>query len=162
VRRDISGIIFYKETEIKQFVTTLDKMFPDAKINLLVHSSQSDYLDYIKKNSLSYPDILAAADIQDEISLLKRSGSDHLKLASETCKNNPSSQNFLLKYSPENKLVDIITLVPKTSWLQPSYKDEQGNEFVTESAIRVDLKNEAAKAIARAMQIANHLIGTNK
>ncbi len=156
----ISGEIFYQEARIKQFVTCLKKMFPDAKITLLVHNTQAEYLSYRKKNNLSYPDVIATADIQDEISLLRRSIGQYRTLISETVTNNPSSKNFFLKYSPQNQLVDILSITPKISWPQQSYKDAQGNEFVVESAVRIDLKDEAAKAIARAIQLAKQVIGS--
>lgn len=84
------------ERRYKQFITWLQYTFPQAKISLCIHDSANSYIDYIKQHNLAYPDVISAADIQDEISGLKEGPRSYVKLTLQVLENKPNSSNVWL------------------------------------------------------------------
>lgn len=52
----------------KQFLSMLKQAFPEAKLMLALYASGDDFVGYVEANKQSYPDVIAAADIQDDVS----------------------------------------------------------------------------------------------
>lgn len=94
--RLIIGHCLKKEEAMRLFISYLTKTFPRAQLSLHVHESAQSYLDYIKQHRLNPADVVAAADIQDEMSICSGSQKDYLLLCKETLLHNPSAINFLL------------------------------------------------------------------
>lgn len=105
--KDPSGII--DELPFIQFINYLQKTFPQATLALHAHSNTKGYCDYLTKHHIAYPDILACADIQDEMSLSQGSTKDYFGLCMQTLQNNSSSANILLSKGGTNK-ADIVTI----------------------------------------------------
>ncbi|MFA6527617.1 MAG: hypothetical protein WCT20_04290 [Candidatus Babeliales bacterium] len=91
------------EVQALQFIGFLKKMFPQSHLQLYLHESSESYLDYINRHQMTPADLITAADIQDEMSLLRRSMRDYLLLCEKTLQQNPLSLNFLLDKHPEDE-----------------------------------------------------------
>lgn len=85
-----------RQKRYKQFITFLTKTFPRAPISLFIHDSADSYCNYLNRESLGYPDVLVAADIQDQMSGIFNASIEYGKLCQETLKNNPKSFNAWL------------------------------------------------------------------
>lgn len=90
-----SNLIFWSKRP-HQFISFLQKIFPQAQLSLLVHASTDEYLQYLDDNKLSYPSVITAVDIEDEMSLMRGSTTNYLKLCVLSLQQNPSSKNFFL------------------------------------------------------------------
>ncbi|MBN2267516.1 MAG: hypothetical protein JW725_04215 [Candidatus Babeliaceae bacterium] len=94
---------------LQEFISFLQNNFPKAKLSLFIHSETDDYLPYVENHKLPYPDVIAAADIQDMMSLFQGSLYHYTKLCLISQQNKPSSINFLLGKETE-KQANISTI----------------------------------------------------
>ena len=76
------------DEKAKQFVSYLQRTFPDAQLSLYLHESSDSYLKYRHKHNLPYPHVVTAVDIKDEMSLLKSSTMHFAELVERTLKSN--------------------------------------------------------------------------
>lgn len=95
------------EIHAKQFLAYIQKTFPRAHIVLCLHYDKQNYLEYIEKYHLHYPDVIAAADIQDEMSLLAQAPIHYASLCSEVLQKHPTSQNFWLSRWQDVKIQQL-------------------------------------------------------
>ncbi len=87
----------YIDTMAKQFISYLQKTFPNAKLSLYLHGSSDSYLSYLQQQQLPYPDVVTAIDTQDEMSLIRNSGVNFADLAEKTLINNPTASIIQLQ-----------------------------------------------------------------
>ncbi|HEX2978161.1 MAG TPA: hypothetical protein VHO47_03520 [Candidatus Babeliales bacterium] len=106
LKGDIHGIGSAKN----QLAVTLKKMFPHAVVNFHLHDTAESYLNYIKDKNLSHADVISTCDIQDEMSLLKRSLLHYKKLCAETLQKKQDSKNIFLTKDPYKGEAGIATL----------------------------------------------------
>lgn len=96
IKNSITISYIEQEDKGKQFISYLRKTFPHAQISLCLHASTDDYIIYLKEHNIPYPDIVTAADIMDEMSLLKKSAKNYISLCIKTLQNKPESTNIWL------------------------------------------------------------------
>lgn len=96
---EISATCLVQEATLKQFIRTLMHIAPEAKLSLLVHESTQSYLKYIEMNQLPSPDVIAAADIQDEMSQLNHAPQHYTLLCIKTLQKKPSTSNVFLAHN---------------------------------------------------------------
>lgn len=99
----------FEGMKYKQFLSFLQNMFPKAAPTLSIHSSTDEYLQYVDAHKSPYPDVIATADIQDEMSLIKDSMYDYGKLSLLTKKKQPSSINLFLSKGERDLNPEIVT-----------------------------------------------------
>ncbi|HBL98278.1 TPA: hypothetical protein DDZ86_01395 [Candidatus Dependentiae bacterium] len=109
----------FEGMKYKQFISFLQKAFPNASLTLSIHESADKYLEYVDANNLPYPDVITAADIQDEMSF--GSLKDYFKLSLLAKKKQPSSINLWLSKGEENLNPELVTY---------SFKKLQGGEKI--------------------------------
>ena len=98
-----------RQKQYKQFITFLKKTFPSAHISLFIHESTESYLAYLDKETLNYPDVVVAADIQDEPSSWFQARFNYAKLCQKSLEKKPEGFNaWLVKLRHEN--IGIISL----------------------------------------------------
>lgn len=102
------------EVRAKQFVSFLQKTFPRAHVELFLHSDKQDYLEYIEKHGSRYADVISAADIQDEMSLLTRGPLDYGLLCQRVLQQNPESRNYWLSRW-QNVTIEQLSLTESTN-----------------------------------------------
>lgn len=105
----------FNEIRFIQFITYLKRTFPLSQIHLYVHSTAKSYLEYLATHSISYPDVITGADIQDEISAAQRSLEDYIQLCIETRLKKPESKNVLLATAGANAKLASISLHPEST-----------------------------------------------
>lgn len=109
---ELSATISHLDLKHKEFLDWLQNNFPKAQIRLFSHDNAKSYLDFTQKNNLEYPDVISAADIQDEMSQLRKSINNYLALCAKTLEKKPSSINILLTKMLEkngNYRVSLLT-----------------------------------------------------
>lgn len=79
-----------------QYISYLQNSFPQAHVSLHVHDTAEQYLAYLDKYDLPYPDIITAADIQDEMSFTQGCNDAYTKLCVKVLQENPSSHAIWL------------------------------------------------------------------
>ena len=84
------------ELPFKQLLSFLKKTFPKASFSLEAHATAKNYLNYREKCNLAYPDIIAAADIQDEMSRIGGSMPDFDYICGKTLLQNKKAYTVLL------------------------------------------------------------------
>ncbi len=104
------------EDPAKQFLSFLKTSFPQAVLNLYLYAKATDYTDYVQKNGLPYPDMVCAADIDDEMSLWRNSLNDYNLLCIKVLQNRPDSSNILLRKGVNNACLQLISLDPVDGW----------------------------------------------
>lgn len=111
-RMELSAAISHLDLKHKELLNWLQQNFPKAQIRLFSHDNAKSYLGFIEKNNLEYPDVINAADIQDEMSQLRKSINNYLALCAKTLEKKPSSTNILLTKMLEkngNYRVSLLT-----------------------------------------------------
>lgn len=96
LKSQIISNVFILQRKYKQFITFLCSTFPRAQLSLSIHNLTDQYLEYIEKHNLIHADVVTAADIQDEMSYLRRGPVSYARLCSQTLKNKPNSSNMWL------------------------------------------------------------------
>ncbi len=96
---EISNECLNRETLLKQFLVTLKRNHPQANLTLFVHDSAQSYLDYIDKNQLPYPDVIATADIQDELSAMRGAAESYVSLCIKVLQKKPNASNVWLAHN---------------------------------------------------------------
>lgn len=95
----------------EQILAWLTKTFPDAKLSLFIHDFTDNYFNYLDKHKLPYADVVSAADIQDEMSLLRDSVTNYAKLCTKTLEKKPSAYNvWLAKQGYEKVSINSLSL----------------------------------------------------
>ncbi len=84
-----------EERAPKQFISLLKNAFPHAQLNLHLHKNSEEYLDYVKKYNLPYPDVICAVDFGYS-SKAKQIFSEYLKLCAIALDKNQNSYNAYL------------------------------------------------------------------
>ena len=113
IRDGVLGGYALVEEEGKQMIGWLAKTFPHAKLSLSLHESSQSYLNYLEKTGQPSPDVVSAADIQDEMSLLRGSVRDYSLLCRQTLQKKPDSINWLLgKESQSTGRLSQLSLTP--------------------------------------------------
>ena len=103
---------FEVHKKYKQMITWLTQTFPHAKLSLFVHEFTDSYLDYLDKHNLSHADVVAAADIQDEMSYLRGGPKNYVKLCAKTLEKNKLASNaWLSKNGCENVAICSLSLL---------------------------------------------------
>lgn len=98
------------ESRFKEVVNFLQKTFPKAHLSLQIHSSSENYLKYREKNNLPLPDIVTAADIQDDMSCMKKAPAHYMTLCAKVQKNNSLMMNYwLAKNDNKAQIVSLST-----------------------------------------------------
>lgn len=92
----------------RQVIQFLQKMFPKAVLSLSFYVSTDEYLKHAD-DTKSYPDVITAADIEDETSLLARSFFNYGKLCLLSQKKNPAVINILLSKGEDFMTPSIVT-----------------------------------------------------
>jgi hypothetical protein len=113
-----------------QFLAFLKRTFPRANIVLFLHNTTQDYIDYITKNRMPYPDVIAAADIEDEMSLMYGSMRDYSKLCVQTLQNKSVNTNILLGKKGGQAALYAFSLVKTAS-------AEEGDITINDTKIKV-------------------------
>lgn len=93
----------------KQILSWLTKTFPNAQITLHIHENAQGYLNFLNKHNMEYPDVVATADIQDQVSLDNQAISDYKNLCVQTLQKKPTSDNVWLAHNTY-KTASIITM----------------------------------------------------
>lgn len=132
----------------KQFLSYLQKTFPRAHVSLYLHYEKQDYLDYIEKHQIDYPDVVAAADIQDEMSLMAQGPLHYASLCFNVLKQKPESQNFLLSRGGGIGKIGKITLTEHEN----SSKEEIFDEVIYSSFEKINASTSALKKRVIAMK----------
>jgi len=96
IKRQIIVSNLFDEIKYQQFIRWLQYTFPNATLSLSIHSTQENYLEYVQKNNIPYADIVTAADIQDEISMMRASVKNYAILCQKILQLNPDSSNIWL------------------------------------------------------------------
>ena len=86
----------WHESRGQQSIAWLRKTFPCALLKLHLHNTTDSYYKYIDRTKTNNPDVIATADIEDELSITQLSIKDYLKLCVLALKRNPMVQNTWL------------------------------------------------------------------
>jgi hypothetical protein len=86
------------QNQSSQFISWLQKMYPQAQLSLNLHASTQDYCQYLDKNALQYPDIIAAADIQDDSCMIHQAIENLVQLCNKTQYQNKACLDTLLMH----------------------------------------------------------------
>jgi hypothetical protein len=139
-KQDLYNVYMREEMKYKQMLGWLASNFPQAKLSLYLHSSTDDYLKYVEENVLPYPDVVAAADIQDETSLERKSLMHYAQLCMTVLQKNPGSSNIWLMQADEDcieadenisiGLATYVTSEPQTPdpWTEIRWHNEKDEE----------------------------------
>lgn len=120
IRKTIQWIYMMKEKEGMQFIHWLKNTFPKAHLQLYMHDGALDFVEYIEKNKMSYPDMLTTVDIEDGMSRKNKGPQNYLQLCVKTLQKNPLSSNiWLSKYNKKLKMDGKAHLLSMA--LQPSH-----------------------------------------
>lgn len=111
---DLKCSLYSQYGEVKQFGSWLQKTFPKTQLSFAVHNMAEEYLIYIQEKKLLAADIVVAADIEDEMSMIKGSFKDYGNLCGEMFKKNSSVVNMWL-----SKTDDQASACIRTFSLQP-------------------------------------------
>jgi hypothetical protein len=103
-------MVIQKKNE--QILTWLTSTFPDAKLSLFIHDFTDNYFKYLDKSKLPYADVVSAADIQDEISLMRDSVTNYKKLCTKTLEKKSNACNvWLAKDDHEKVSINSLSLI---------------------------------------------------
>jgi hypothetical protein len=104
------------ESHAQQFIKYLQTTFPGATLSLHLHSSTPDYVKYLDANTnvMNYPDVLTAADIEDEESKDNNAGGAYLYLCKKTLEQNRHSYNVYLNKCSTGVNLTTIFLTNKS------------------------------------------------
>ena len=93
----------------QQILSWLTKIFPEAKLSLSLHDIVDNYFTYLDKNNLPHADVVAAADIQDWQSIMRKSVTHYVTLCTKTLEKKPDSCNVWLAKDPRDQVsIDCI------------------------------------------------------
>lgn len=93
------------ECHAKQYLTWLTTTFPGAQLSLSVYSDTKSFMQYLNDTKSAYPDLLTAADIEDESSVAQNAIADYVNLCVKTTQKNNNARNIWL--SKYNRLLEI-------------------------------------------------------
>lgn len=113
ISKTIQVVYTKGENTARQFITFLHKAFPKASLSLYLHDSHTAYLGYITKHNIAYPDVICAADIDDEMSRMQGSLPNYIILSKKALQKKPNAFNMLLtKLDPktEGHMVQLVTI----------------------------------------------------
>ncbi len=124
----------------QQFINFLRATFPQASLTFHIHESTDGYLRYREEQAISYPDIITAADMEDEMSIIKGSIEDYLKLCISAMQNKPESINIWLAKNRQKGCGELheLSLQPKTksTEIQIEIDDQPGIIYGTTEEIK--------------------------
>lgn len=93
-----------------QFISWLQKMFPKAHLSLYIHDNVKNYLIHRESHDLSLPDVIATADIQDEMSLMYNSTNHYiLDLCLPLLQKDYEIKNYWLLKNNDQEKVKIVS-----------------------------------------------------
>lgn len=140
LRNGILGGYNLIEERGKQMIGWLARTFPHAKLSLSLHESSQSYLNYLEKAGLPSPDVVSAADIQDEMSLMKGSMRNYGLLCRQALERKADSINWLLDKKSQTKGgLSQVSLAPLSTESTEVSNEELGTIYFTDSAIPVSL-----------------------
>jgi hypothetical protein len=140
IRKGILSGYALVEEQGKQMIGWLAKTFPDAKLSLSLHESSQSYLNYLEKIGLPSPDVISAADIQDEMSLIHGSMQGYSLLCRQTLQKKPDSINWLLgKKSQSTGCLTQLSLTPLSGASTAVSNPDLETIYSTDSVIPVSL-----------------------
>jgi hypothetical protein len=84
------------QKKYQQGIAWLTKTFPNARLSLYIHDFTDSYLEYLDKHNLAHADVVAAADIQDDMSHMRKGPENYLTLCKKTLDNKPEALNVWL------------------------------------------------------------------
>lgn len=108
----------------KQLLTVLQQNFPEARVLLTLHSSKDAYCTYLDGQSDSCPDVLVAADFQDQMSQLKESVLHYAQLCQTVLMKKSEMQNIALYLQEKNKPALVSFSLAPASTAQSSVEPE--------------------------------------
>jgi hypothetical protein len=79
-----------------EFISFLNRSFPQAKTELFVYSCAREYLDFIKNAGARYADLITAVDIDDEKSVKNGAMKEYLALCKEVLQAYSGANNLCL------------------------------------------------------------------
>lgn len=94
---DLTNDYQYIEFRAQQSIAWLSRTFPQAQLKLYLHDSTASYHAYIDRENIAIPDVIAAADIDDEMSWAYRSGLCYAQLCIRALQRNPLVDNIWLR-----------------------------------------------------------------
>jgi hypothetical protein len=98
-----------QEKKCQQMLSYLKKTFPHAQLSLSVYGSAQDYCMATKKTQ-TYADVISAADMEDEISLVQQSNVHYAALCTKMLKKNPTADNIWLAKNPQKGTAKILKI----------------------------------------------------
>ncbi|MFH1832324.1 MAG: hypothetical protein ABH827_06010 [bacterium] len=150
IEKRLLNLLLMNEERTRQFIKFLKKEYPQAQLLLYIHQNTKDYLEYIKKEHIKQADVLAAADIQDEMSLFNKSILHYCSLCSAVFKKNPNSNGFLLGRTLNNpRFFSIMSFGAqnKPDSLEIECDDNLPNIFMCADFIKIKGSNPPKKLI---------------
>ncbi len=115
------------EAPARQSIAWLSKTFPHARLRLHIHDSMEGYYQHIERANIQSPDVIATADIQDEMSRRQSSTNDYAELCIRALQKNADADNIWLAKDAANTgaiLMDIkIQEAPKSEKYDIKLKD---------------------------------------
>lgn len=104
-----------RDIQFKQLINFLKKSFPRSKLTFVIHNTADSYLRYIEKYGISYPDVITAADIDDEMSILCGGLSDYYNMCIKMLQKKYNAYNILLSKIKGPQLVSFSLENSKSS-----------------------------------------------
>ncbi|HEV2601465.1 MAG TPA: hypothetical protein VGT41_04140 [Candidatus Babeliales bacterium] len=80
-----------------QAIGWLSRTFPQAQLTLQLHDSTDSYHAYIKEENIASADVIATADIDDQMSWERKAGVHHAQLCIRALQKNPLVDNIRLR-----------------------------------------------------------------
>jgi hypothetical protein len=97
LRQQITLACLEQEAKYKQFLSWLQQKFSLAHISLYIHTTSSDYLNFLTKNNFRHADVLTATDIDDDESVKYMSLYHYAMLCIKTLNAKPDAKTAWLK-----------------------------------------------------------------
>lgn len=98
------------EVPAQQSLTWLKKTFPNARLNVYLHDTADSYQHYIERTHAQSPDVIVAADIEDEMSLLQSACPHYVQLCVRAQQKNTHADNLWLTKNRKKGLGELTSL----------------------------------------------------
>lgn len=89
--RTLMNVCSNHEVPVQQSLRWLAKTFPNARLKLHLHDTADSYHQYIERENIQNPDVIASADIEDEMGSLY-----YVQLCVRALQKNPHADNIWL------------------------------------------------------------------
>ncbi len=108
--RVLMNVCLNHEVPAQQSLRWLAKTFPQAQLKLHLHDTADSYHQYIERTNTQSADVIATADIQDEMSLIQQAGPNYAQLCVQTLQKNPHADNIWLTKNPRQGIASLARI----------------------------------------------------